>query len=206
MPRVALVVLGVAVVVMVACQLVLPPLAERRVEDRLERDGGNAEASLSALPAPRLLFGDGDSFEVRGRGLSVDLSRQEPVLDRLDGFGEVDVRLTDVDAGPVAVSRFDLLRGEGDEAYAVRMTGETTPRDVASFLGSQTGGLLGGVLGDLAAGGLPGGGTIPVPVDVRASVESRDGEPKVTSSRGSVGGVPGGPLLELVVEAVVRQL
>ena len=71
---------------LVACQLLLPELAERQVEGRLERDGGSADVSLGAFPAPRLLFGDGDSFEVEGSGVTVDVERRERVLERLDGF------------------------------------------------------------------------------------------------------------------------
>ena len=87
----------------------------------------------------------------------------------------------------------------------MRMVGQSSPREVAAFLGSRAGGVLGGVLGDLAGARLPGGAQ-RVPVTVDASVESRDGDVEVTSATGSVAGVPGGPLAELVVAAVVRQL
>ena len=205
MRRVLLLTLAGVALLLVASQLALPPLVERRVQDRLERDGGTASASLSAFPAVRLLFEDGDSFAVRGSGLRVDVTRREPVLDRLDGFDEVRVRLRDVDANPIAVDSFELSRGEGEETYRVRMVGQSSPREVAAFLGSRAGGVLGGVLGDLAGARLPGGAQ-RVPVTVDASVESRDGDVEVTSATGSVAGVPGGPLAELVVAAVVRQL
>jgi hypothetical protein len=206
MPRVLLLTVAGVAVLAAACQLALPALAERQVEKRLERDGGTASASLAAFPAPRLLFGDGDSFEVRGGGLRVDVTERERVLDRLDGFDEVDVRLEDVDADPLAIESFELSRREGAATYRVRVTGETSPREVAAFLGSQAGGVLGGVLGDLAAGRLPGGGDERVPLAIDASVESHGGNAEVTSATGSVAGVPGGPLAELVVEAVVRRL
>jgi hypothetical protein len=109
-------------------------------------------------------------------------------------------------AEPLDVDEFELVRDEGEGGYRVRMTGETTPREVVAFLGSRAGGALGGVLGDLAADGLPGGGDEPVPVDIEADVVSRDGEVAVASASGSVAGVPAGPLAELVVEAVVQQL
>jgi hypothetical protein len=206
MRRAPLITLGVLVLLLAAAQVALPSLAERKVEDRVERNGGDARVSVAALPAARLLFGDGDSLEVRGSGLRVDVGRRERVLERLDGFDRVDVRLTRVEADPLEVSSFVLERAEGEDGYRVRMSAETSPRDVAGFLGSQAGGLLGGVLGDLAAGGLPGGGEERVPLDIRADVESRDGNVAVTSSSGSVAGVPAGPLAEIVVEAVARQL
>ena len=78
------------------------------------------------------------------------------------------------------------------------MSGTTTPRGVARFLG--------GLVGELAAGALPGGGRVPVPVDVAATVRSRNGEREVVSSRGTVAGVPAGPLVGVVLDAVVRRL
>jgi hypothetical protein len=125
----------------------------------------------AVISLPRLLFGDGDSLEVVGSGLEVDVTRPERVLQRL------------------------------------RLDAETSPRDVAGFLGSQAGGLVGGLLGDLAVGELPGGGGGErVPLRIRAGVQSRDGDVKVTSVSGSVAGVPAGPLAEVVVGSVVREL
>jgi hypothetical protein len=104
------------------------------------------------------------------------------------------------------VSLFELRRDEGEGQYRVRMDARTSPRDVAEYLGSQAGGLFGGVLGDLAAGRLPGGGTKPVPMHVTAGVISREGDVGVTSAEGDVAGVPAGPLAELMVQAVAREL
>jgi hypothetical protein len=206
MPRIAAVLLGAVVVLLVAVQLALPPLAERRVEDRLERDGGSADVSLSAFPAVRLLFDDGDSLEVKGEGLSVDLERPKGELERIDGFDDVSIRITRFEAGPVQVRNFALSRKADQPAYQVAMDATTTPREVARFLGSEAGGALGGLLGDLASGSLPGGGNTEVPVELGAVVESRDGEVVTHEVIGSVAGIPAGPLLELVVEAVVREV
>jgi hypothetical protein len=206
MPRPVLISLGLVVALLVGLQLLLPELAEREVEKRLEADGGSANVSLSAVPAPRLLFGDGDSFEVKGSGVAIDVERRERVLERLDGFGEVHVRLADVRADPLRVGLFQLDRDEGRDAYDVLLDGEASPRDLASFLGSSAGGALGGLLGDLAAGSLPGDGQTSVPLEVKARVVSVDGEVQVTSSSGSVAGVPAGPLAQLLVEVIVRQL
>src|SRR5215211_4847164 len=69
MPRVVVLLIGLAALLLVASQFALPALAERRAEDRLEEGGGSASADVRAFPALRLLFGDGDSLDVRGRGL-----------------------------------------------------------------------------------------------------------------------------------------
>jgi hypothetical protein len=93
---------------------------------------------------------------------------------------------------------FSLVRENEKGDYAVRMSGTTTPREVGRFLG--------GALGDLAAGALPDGGRQPVPVDVAAIVRSRHGRRQVVSSTGTVAGVPAGPLVGVVLDAVVRRL
>ena len=198
--------LAVLLVVLAAFQFVLPPLVERKVRDRVAEHGGTARVEISAFPAPRLLVGDGDSLRVRGNGIEVEVEQEQRVLERLDGFDSVDVRLDDVTADPLDVETFELTRAEGDGDYLLRMNGETSPREVAAFLGSRAGGPLGGALGDLAADNLPGGGNERLPVDIEADVLSRDGEVAVSSASGSVAGLPAGPLAEFVVEAVVRQL
>jgi hypothetical protein len=206
MPRVVVVLLGLLAVLVVASQFVLPILAERQVEDRLEEGGGGASVEIEALPALRLLFDDGDRLEARGEGLALDVTREQRVLERLDGFDSVDVALSDFSVGPFELDAFVMTRGEGDDTYQTAFSGEASPREVAGFLGSEAAGPLGGILGDLAAGTLPGGGETPLPIRLRAVVESRDGRVEVTDTTGSVAGVPAGPFAQLVVELVVRRL
>jgi hypothetical protein len=205
MPRIIVVSVAVAVLLLGASQLLVPPLAEREVEQRLERDGGEAEVELGVFPALRLLFGDGGSLEVEGRGLRLDPRAQEDALDRIDGFDEVRISLDDVEAGPFDVDSFELLRDEGERDYRMRLTGTTSGREVARFLGSEAGGPLGAFLGDLAAGSLPATGA-EVPMRLRAIVHSSDGRVETRAVRGSVAGIPAGPFARLVVEAVVRRL
>nr|MBA3328898.1 hypothetical protein [Solirubrobacterales bacterium] len=64
-PVIALAVAGVVVVALVAAQLALPTLAERRVADGLERLGTRPDVDVSAFPAFKLLFGGGaDRVEI----------------------------------------------------------------------------------------------------------------------------------------------
>ena len=66
-------ILGVAaaalLILLTATQLALPPILAKRVESELTKHGGHARVHLSALPAPRLLFKEGDSLKVRATGL-----------------------------------------------------------------------------------------------------------------------------------------
>jgi hypothetical protein len=206
MPRVVVILLGLVVVLLVATQFALPSIAEHKVESRLERDGGSATAEVHAFPALRLLFGDGDSLDVRARGVSLDATGAGADLGRLDGFDEVSVRVAGAEAGPLAVRSLELSRPEGAARYELRSAAVTTPREVAGFLGSQAGGGLGGLFGDLAAGSLPGGGNTRVPLRLTAQVASRDGHPTVIGAEGSVAGIPAGPLAELVVGALAARL
>jgi hypothetical protein len=202
MRRIGLVIGGVVVVLLVASQFVIPVLAERSAAGRLTDDGGSADVSISAFPALRLLFGHGDSLRVDGHGIDLP-TEGEHNLDRLDKFGEVHLRLRDSRAGPVAIRSFLLDKGDGRKSYDARLSGATTPRELAAFLGSRAGGPLGGLFGDLAAGtALGGGSSSRVPLELRASVN----QGRVASASGTVAGVPAGPLIQLVLDAVLRGL
>jgi hypothetical protein len=205
MPRVVVFLIGGIAVLLVASQLALPPVAEHKVESRLERDGGTAHAEVRAFPALRLLFGDGDSLEVQGRGVRLDVRGAGADLGRLDGFDEVHIVVTSAAAGPLDVQTLSLDRAKGETGYELRSSARTTPRELAGFVGSQAGGALGGLFGDLAAGSLPNGGNTPVPLQLTADVRSNGGRPEVTNAQGSVAGIPAGPLAELVVGALLTR-
>jgi hypothetical protein len=205
MRRIVVVLLAVVAVALISAQLFLPGAAERRVEDRLERNGGTAHVSLSALPALRLLFGEGDALTVNGSGLRLQPEARSRTLERLDGFDKVSVRLDRIVAGPLDVSSFTLDRAEGQRNYRTSLSGTTSAAKVGSFLGSEAGGAFGGLLGGLAGGSLPGGDAA-VPLRMAAVIASRGGRAVVVSARGSVAGVPAGLVAELVASAVAAQL
>ena len=206
MPRIAVLIGGAVVLLLAVAQFLIPRLAERKVEDRLEEDGGSANVSISSFPAARLLFEDGDSFKVEGDGLRIDPEEDTDALERLDGFGDVSIKLDDLAAGPLSVKSFLLERdGDGPE-YEVAMDATTTPREVAAFLGSRAGGAFGEVLGDFAGGTLPDGGETEIALQIDAVVESRNREVVVRDVTGTIAGIPSGVLAKLVVDAVVSRL
>ena len=206
MPRLSVLIGAVVLVLYAASQFGLPAIAEHKARGKLEEGGGRAKVEVAAFPALRLLFGDGDRFDAQGSGLQLDVNRRGGDFDRLDGFDEVRVRIRESVAGPLDLTSFELARPEGARNYSLRLGAVTTPREVAGFLGSQAGGALGGLFGDLAAGTLPGGGTARVPLRLRARVQSRDGQPVVSTANGSVAGLPAGPLAELVLSTVVARI
>ena len=205
MARKALIgVVAMLAVLLVTSQLVLPGLAENRVEGRLTEGGGSAKVSLSALPALRLLFSDGDRLEARGTDLDLELAGDQPdVLGRLDGFSEVDVVLANLRAGPFAVDSFELLR-DGSEPYSVRSQTTTSAAALAEY-GADRLGLSGGPLLRFFVGQAPQGDR-PVPISLDLELESDDGRIRVTEGGGTVAGYPTGPLAELLTAAIAIRL
>src|SRR4051794_28036519 len=118
-------------VVVVAIQLVLLRLVERKAEQRLTRRGGHARVHLKAFPATRLLRKRGDSLVVKASGLvaaGADGGGAEgggapgdrdggAGLQVLDGFTHVDIQVIGVQLGPLTISRLNLHRKAAGEPY-----------------------------------------------------------------------------------------
>ena len=187
----------------VAAQFVVPRIGEGQIEDRLTENGGSASVKLSAMPAIRLLWGDGDTLEVRGSDLDLDLAENPEVFDRLDGFGNVDVSLSDFRAGPFDVASFELAR-DGSGPYTVRSTSSTTAASLVDFGVDSLGLPGGGLLGFFAEQATGVDRRIPIRLDME--MESDEGRVRVVSGGGTVAGYPTGPLAELITAAIVVRL
>ena len=193
------------VFVLVASQVLIPSLGERRVEDRLTEGGGSAEVTLGAFPAARLLFSEGERFEVDARDLDLDLDEEVEVFDRLDGFSIVDVSIEDSVAGPFELESVRLTR-DGEGPYRVVANGATTAGGLAEA-GLEAVELPGESLADLIFGGLLGDvDETAVPVELDLEVASDDGRVRVVSGGGTVAGFETGPLAQLITSAIVVQL
>ena len=123
-----------------AAQLALPAYLADRTEHRLEEGGGQADVKLKALPALTLIAKEGDSLEVEAENLEFDLEEEtgDP-FDDLDGFDRVDLDITDSEAGPLEIERFELTREEPDGEYQLTVRGSTTPSALAEDIGSEAG-------------------------------------------------------------------
>jgi hypothetical protein len=210
MGKVLAIVAIVVVVVGGITQLVIPGFVERKAESNLEADGegGNADVSVSAFPAVRLLWGSGDKFEAHGRGLAIDFDkRTDDPLGRLDGFDEVDIDFKDLTTGPVDVNTFSLVKKESDTSFYLRMDAETTPLALGQAVGGQLGGTLGRLIAGAATSTLPDGGTTDLPITMEGQVSRADGgKVDVDGVRASVAGVPAGPFAEAMVQSVLERL
>jgi hypothetical protein len=203
MPRIAILAAAAVLLLLILVQLALPPLAERQVEKRLTERGGTADVDLSALPAPRLLFKEGDSIRVRAHGIAVPLTGlgSREALKDLDGFDSVDVRATEVKVGPFTIALLSLARKTGEGTYTARITATVTGADLSKFAGRTLGGGLGGFLSGLATSAMPGADT-EIPIDLKAVLRSDEGRARAVDVQGNVAGFPAGPLVEAVIAAL----
>ena len=204
MHRWGLVAGGLLVFLLVASQILVPSLGEREIEERLTEGGGSAEVTLGAFPAARLLFSDGERFEVSARDLELDLDRREQVFERLDGFSVVDVSIADSIAGPFELASF-ALRRDGEGAYRLTASGETSPSSLVDY-GVEDLDLPGGGLAGLALELFGIETDLAVPIELDMELSSDDGRVRVLSGGGTVAGVPTGPLAELLTTAIVVRL
>ncbi len=186
-------------------QLLLPRYVERRTAERLTEGGGAAEVSVSSFPALRLLRADGDRIQVRSERLTIELGDRVPVLERLDGFDEVDVEVRDLRAGPFTGDTLSLTRAEGSETYALRLSATVTARGLSDYAAATLGGGLGALLMGLSGQLLAPGGA-PIPIRLDAELASRGGRAELVSGGGTVAGVPAGPLAEALAGAVASRL
>jgi hypothetical protein len=185
-------------------QLVIPPIMESRISDRLTAGGGSADVSVSAFPAVRLLVGEGSGITVTGSALDLTSeSTSGTVFSDLDGYDDVNVSLDQFRVGPIELRTFDLTRDGPDAPYHLVAHGQATPSDLASYGASQLG-LPGGPL--LSYLGNQVLGSQSVPIDLDMDVESDGGRVVVTSGSGTVAGIPTGPLAELITSVVVVKL
>lgn len=197
--RIALVAAFVALLLCVLAQFVLPGLGAGKVEDRLTANGGEADVTLTALPAVRLLWGDGDRLAVAASGLDLELAREGEGFSRVDPFADVDIRISGSRAGPIEIEELVLIRS-GDDPYALTMRGTSSAAELAGASGVPGSGIMGSLLGTTELGDRP------LAIDFDMKVASDEGGVSIVSGGGEIGGIPTGPLAEVVVTAIAAQL
>jgi hypothetical protein len=200
-----LIALAVLLLALVATQVLVPSYLERRAENKLTEDGGEARVDIDALPALRLLFNKGERIEVRGEGLNIPLERERgAVFDDLDRFKEADVRLDRMTAGPLRITRFTLSRTDQDRPYDLTVSATVTAAELGDYAGSQFG-PLGELMGRIGSSLLPFSNA-PIPVELDASVASEGGLAIVRTVNGTIAGLPADPLVAALAEAIAKRL
>jgi hypothetical protein len=204
---IALIIALSLLVALVATQLFLPGYLEHRIEHRLTENGGRASVTLEALPALRLVAGDGDRLAITGRGLDIDLEPSDlrsRSLQELDGFDEVELRLRGVRVQPFEVRRFELVRPADADTYDLQLSAVTTPLGLLTYGSERLPGLLAVLVGGTASALLRDRGRIPI--DFVARVESADGRPRVVGAKGTVAGIEAGLLVQLLSGALLSRV
>jgi hypothetical protein len=199
-----MIVAGAVVVVLVASQILIPPLGAKQVEDRLEVGGGTADVTLGALPALRLLWGDGERLEVDAHDLDLPLDRDLRVFDDLDGFGIVDVSIAGSRAGPFDLSSFSLTR-DGSGPYHMVTSGQTTAADLVDY-GFDGVSLPGSSLLDSLLEVFVGPSDEPIPVSLDMQLASDRGVVRVVSGESTIAGIPAGPVGAMITSAIVNSI
>ncbi len=115
MRRIALGAVAAVVVALVAAQLLLPGVAERRLADAVRERGGVVErVDVRAFPAVKLLFGAADAVSLRIAEASLtgagDLADQ---LVRTGEVGRVDASVALLRIGPLVLRDLRLREREG---------------------------------------------------------------------------------------------
>jgi hypothetical protein len=193
-------------VLVVASQFAVPAIREHVLASHLTDGGGTADVELSAFPAIRLAFGDGDRIEVRGRGLHLQTSSDQlGDVGELNGYDHVDVRLRDSRIGPVSFRNL-VIRRDGSFPYRLRASGSTSLAALVDVGASRLGLLEGAAvrLGTRAA--LSDRAREPIPLHLHVTLATEGGRLVVVGGSGSVAGVKTGPLAALITSAVSVRL
>jgi hypothetical protein len=115
--RIAVVVAGTLVLLLVLAQLVLPKIAAGRISSRLSRYGHVVSVHVSAWPAVELLWGAADKVTVRASELHLQLPQAGHVLGEASGASEIEMSAARVLVGPLALEHVGF-RKHGDALSA----------------------------------------------------------------------------------------
>jgi hypothetical protein len=163
--RIALVLVGLTVLVLVLAQIFLPGIAASRISSRLKRYGSVQSVSVSAWPALKLLWGSADSVKVRALNLRVTPAQTAKLLWEGRGLSSIEMNAARAQEGPLRLRDVRLRkRGSALSAQALVTQADASaalpPGISVSLLGSE-----GGSVKVRASGGLFGVGA---PVDAVA--------------------------------------
>jgi len=156
--RIARVLLGLIVLLLVLAQVFLPGIAASRISSRLKRYGSVQSVSVSAWPALKLLWGSADSVKVRALNLRVTPAQTAKLLWEGRGLGSIEMNATRAQEGPLRLRDVRLRkRGSALSAQALITQADASaalpPGMSVSLLGSE-----GGSVKVRASGGLFGVG------------------------------------------------
>jgi len=128
--RLALLLAGGVVFVLVIAQLFLPGIAEQRLRDRLSRSGRVLKVEVDAFPAIELLWHHADKVVVRLASYRSNPGHLGSTLDEAAGVGRLDATATELDTGLVTLHDAELSK-RGDQLSG---TARVTEADLRSSM------------------------------------------------------------------------
>jgi hypothetical protein len=165
-------------------QIVLPPLAERRIADDLAGAGDVESVSVHAFPALKLLFDKADRVEIRMGDVRLGPSALVAMLSGTREVGELDARAASLRLGPLVVRDASVSKRGGELAGRALLE----PGALAAALPPQVGfrpvGSEDGSLLLEATAGLFG-----LSATVRARLSARDGALVIAPEGGLLAGL-----------------
>lgn len=112
--RIALLGVAVLVLLLVLCQFILPPLAERSIRGKVDDVATVEDVKVSAFPAVKLLWKHADKAEVRLGEVRTSTSKFADLVDEAKGVKEVDVTADKATVGDAELVRASF-RKDGDD-------------------------------------------------------------------------------------------
>jgi hypothetical protein len=184
-------------------QGVIPGQAEKKVRDRLTRNGGTADVTIRAIPAIRLLFDDGDELDVQAHGIAIPAGDlRGGSFKELDGFDEMRFEMVRSEVGPFTADRVVLARGEGEKNYDFTFRGSTSAGQLANFALGTLPPVLRSLIETLS--GRPAEAEIPI--RLTAELKSEGGRAELVRGTGTVAGLPLGGIALPIAGAIISRL
>jgi hypothetical protein len=176
----AIAAVAVLITLLAAFELGLPRVLERYLAKRLTEGGGHARVHLKAFPAAKLLAKRGAELRVRASGLKATGGRSNGGSEGNAGFAHLDgFDRVDIQVVGVRLGPIEVSR------LTLTREQRDTPYKVR------------------AEGAVAG---TPIPIDLRAEIESHDGRPRARSVSGSIAGLPGGAIVDFISAALASRL
>jgi hypothetical protein len=184
-------------------QGVIPGHAEKKVRERLTRNGGTANVNIRAIPAIRLLWDDGDELDVEAHGIDIPArDLRGGSFKQLDGFDKMSFEMVRSEVGPFTADRVSLTRGEGEKNYDFTFRGSTSAGQLASFALGTLPPILRSLIETL--GGRPAEAEIPIRLN--AELKSENGRADIVRGTGTVAGLPLGGIALPIAGAIISRL
>lgn len=184
MVRLALIAAFIALALLAGSQILLPPLAERRIAGDLAGAGDVEDVTVRAFPALKLLFDRADRVEVRMGDARLAPGPLTSLLTSTREVGELDARARSLRLGPLVLRDLSITKRAGELVGRALLEPEALAAALPPQVGFRPVGSDDGSLVLEATAGLFG-----LRATVRARLSARDGALVIAPEGGLLGGL-----------------